>query len=123
MFDLLGTSENSITYSIGWTLSRAPALLKAISQKIGASDGAFNQVRLQEFGADRGYTDIELLGPDHHTIIEAKRGWWLPTMHQWERYAPRFETEKRAWRAFIAMSDCTAENGYFCPSPTTVKLV
>jgi hypothetical protein len=109
VFDLLGAKENSITFSLGWALSRSPALLNAISKQIGAGEDVFDQVRLQDFGEDGGYTDIELLGPGHHAIIEAKRGWWLPSTLQWNRYTPRFENEKRTWRAFIAMSDCTEE--------------
>lgn len=69
----------------------------------------FDEVRLQEYGADGGFTDIELLGPRHHVIIEAKRGWWLPCSFQFGKYAPRFEKEGRTWRRFVAMSDCTTE--------------
>jgi hypothetical protein len=109
VFDLLGTSENSITYSLGWALARSPALLREFSSRIGAQSHAFDQVRLQEYGEDDGYTDIELLGPGHHAIIEAKRGWWLPASTQWNRYIERFAREQRAWNTFVAMSDCTSE--------------
>lgn len=109
VFELLGSSENSITYSLGWALSRSPGLIDAVAKWLGASASDFDQIRLQEYGEDGGYTDIELLGPKHHVIIEAKRGWWLPGASQFARYAWRFEREGRLCRRFVAMSDCTEE--------------
>lgn len=109
IFELLGGSENSITYSLGWAFSRCPGLVERVALRLGAIGAHFDQIHLQEYGEDGGYTDIELLGPHHHVIIEAKRGWWLPTSFQFSRYAPRFEKEGRNWRKFVAMSDCTTE--------------
>jgi len=133
VFDLLGTKENDITKSVGWALSRSPALLDALAVKIGAGAGAFDEVRLQgydpktdesddqqatpEGGTARsarqsthgGYTDIELVGREHHVIVEAKRGWWLPEDEQLRLYARRFEDDGRDWHSFVVMSDCSRQ--------------
>lgn len=48
-------------------------------------------VRLQEHGSDDGgFTDVEIASPDLHVIIEAKRGWNIPTESQLRRYESRF---------------------------------
>lgn len=108
VFELLGSKENSITYSVGWALANSPALLNATLAQVGISDAEIQDVRLQEYAKDGGFTDIELLGPTTHVIMEAKRGWWLPGDLQWGRYAPRFEREKRQSQRFVAMSDCSS---------------
>jgi hypothetical protein len=46
-------------------------------------------VRLQEFEPDGGFTDIEVETEYVAMILEAKRGWDLPTQTQLEKYAPR----------------------------------
>lgn len=107
IFELLGSTENNITFSVGWALANAPSFLSRFSEGLGISSGAFNEVRLQEAGKDGGYTDIELLGDNAHAIVEAKKGWWLPTDLQFERYAPRFALAGRSEHVFVAMSDCS----------------
>lgn len=109
IFELLGSTENSITYSVGWCLANSPGFLKLFLAFIDLDGAEIQEIRMQEYGKDRGYTDIELLGPTTHIIIEAKRGWWLPSDLQWARYAPRFVLEKRSNQRFIAMSDCSRE--------------
>lgn len=93
LFDLLGYQENDLTKSLGWTLSRCPSLLgELVKTIVGRSDGKGVIVRLQEFAsADRGYTDIEVMGTDFGFIIEAKLGWELPTRQQLERYCGRLD--------------------------------
>jgi hypothetical protein len=108
VFELLGSKENSITYSVGWALANSSELLRAALAQLGLNGAEIEDVRLQEYGKDGGFTDIELLGPTSHVIMEAKRGWWLPNDLQWGRYAPRFEREKRRNQRFVAMSDCSA---------------
>lgn len=108
VFELLGSKENSITFSVGWALANSAGLLSSTLARIGLPDADVQEVRLQEFAREGGFTDIELLGPTSHIIMEAKRGWWLPRDLQWARYAPRFEREKRQAQRFVAMSDCSA---------------
>lgn len=109
IFELLGTKENDITFGVGWTLGQCPHLLKAVLEHVGLKDETVEEIRLQEYGEDRGYTDIEILGARIHLIVEAKRGWWLPGTLQWERYSGRFTSEHRTVRRFLAMSDCTQQ--------------
>ena len=106
VFELLGGKENDLTAAVGWAFANAPPFLAGFAEVIGAPPDAFDTILLQEYDArDGGYTDIELVGPDHHAILEAKRGWWLPGEDQFEKYRPRFRTP---WRRFVALSDCTA---------------
>ncbi|MGA8656903.1 MAG: hypothetical protein WB586_12210 [Chthoniobacterales bacterium] len=61
VFELLGAKENDITYSIGWALSRSPAFLKALFQRIFPRKRRFDtdaiNVRLQEY-RQKGATRI-----------------------------------------------------------------
>lgn len=109
VFELLGSSENSITSAIGWALAQSPTLRAQLSSKIGLQPDAFTEVRLQQFGEDRGFTDIELIGEKAHAIVEAKKGWWLPGEVQLRRYAPRFIAGARKSTHLIAMSDCSSD--------------
>ena len=47
IFDLLGSNENDITYSIGWVMSRSPSFLNAIVEKTGLSSIALDEILLQ----------------------------------------------------------------------------
>jgi hypothetical protein len=47
-----------------------------------------------------------MIGHELHVIIEAKRGWSLPTHDQLHLYTPRFQ---RSIKALVAMSECTDE--------------
>src|SRR5437879_5335904 len=94
VFNLLGRKENDITFSMGWALSRSPGLLgnflqKALNTKRGC-DLERLVVALQEFQKDSGITDIELRDGKLHMIVEAKRGWELPSEQQLKKYVPRF---------------------------------
>lgn len=108
VFELLGSKENNITYSVGWALAHSTSFRRRFAQAIGLPEDTFSEVRLQEAGNDGGFTDIELLGDHAHAIIEAKRGWWLPGDLQFHRYAPRLEASARSDTRFVAMSDCSA---------------
>lgn len=106
VFDLLGDGENDITAASGWALANAPTFRARLAEAMGAPPDAFDAVRLQEYDPkDGGYTDLELIGPAHHAILEAKRGWWLPGDHQLQRYVGRLQAP---WRRLAALSDCTA---------------
>lgn len=109
VFDLLGRKENDITYSLGWALAQTDrlvqALLKAVFKK---KSGAVRAVRLQEFVAGGGITDIEVETDRLHLIVEAKRGWDLPTEAQLQQYAPRLRGV--ADSATLVMSECS--DGY-----------
>jgi hypothetical protein len=107
VFDLLGTKENDITYSIGWALARSPRFLMGIMEAVfpPAKRGPVGRVLLQEFGMS-GFTDIEIRGSNSHCIIEAKRGWSLPRVEQLRKYAKRLPRDGRN-AALAVMSGCS----------------
>jgi hypothetical protein len=105
VFDLLGHDENDMTASLGWALAHNAALLDRFVQRIapGVSLTEPPAIELQKHDrADGGFTDIELLAPELHVIIEAKRGWNPPSETQLRRYEDRFaETSASAKRVVV----------------------
>jgi hypothetical protein len=92
IFDLLGTKEDDMTYTLGYVASRSPKLAKGLIRALGGDlpkgDGI---VRLQDMDGD-GRTDVELeVGDELRIVIEAKRGAELPSLAQLRRYAGRFK--------------------------------
>jgi len=110
VFELLGTNENDITCSIGWSLSRSPYFLKSIIREIFSKSigRGYCIIRLQEHGKDKGYTDIEIEDDDIHVIVEAKRGWNLPSLGQLEGYAGRIGKRKK-YIGILVLAECTHE--------------
>lgn len=109
IFNLLGQKENDITFSLGWALAQCESFLNALIQKVlpefVSRETAW--VRLQETGADRGYTDIEIEGEGFHIIVEAKRGWNLPSSIQLEKYAARIKDA--AVNCLVVMAEAGAD--------------
>jgi hypothetical protein len=101
---LLGSKEPALTGALGFVLSRSPALCDALLRDLEL-DGSVESVHLEQHGvkaADR--TDIELLGEGVSVIIEAKRGWIIPTVAQLETYA------RRRPDVIVVVTDCS--DGY-----------
>ncbi len=109
VFDLLGKKENDITYSLGWALSRSDRLTTALLEELFAGDapGQLRAVRLQEFLTGGGYTDIEIESERFDVILEAKRGWNLPTLAQLTQYAPRLHSKTAS--AILVVSECSPD--------------
>lgn len=92
VFDLLGRAENDLTYSLGWALVRSPALLKGLAGRLGLeAPGLPVSVELQQSATGGGITDVEVRWQNTHVILEAKRGWTLPTPAQLRRYRTRLD--------------------------------
>ena len=94
VFDLLGQNENDLTYALGFTLSRSPQFLAQFAAALGLKDGFSEgvKIRLQEYQSAQGIsiTDIEIDDPGlSHIILEAKRGFTVPTNAQLGKYATR----------------------------------
>jgi hypothetical protein len=107
VFDLLGDNENDITYSLGWALAHSPRLIAGLLGELTEDDpGEIVAVRLQEFVSGGGFTDIEVDAEHFAVIIEAKRGWTLPTATQLQLYAPRLS--KHTGGAVVSMSECSS---------------
>lgn len=93
VFDLLGSKENDMTFSLGWCLSNCEPFLKSFCEKLGWTGSLEHvQIDLQKHDfEDGGFTDIEISVPGAWgAVIEAKRGYTLPNRDgQLQRYAQR----------------------------------
>lgn len=109
VFDLLGDKENDLTYALGWALSRSPTFLGSLLPEIlGEGHGEPLAIRLQEFGSGGGgFTDVEVQTADQSLVVEAKRGWALPSLEQLQKYAPRIQANTNRG-AILVVSECTA---------------
>ena len=113
IFELLGSKENDLSYSLGYVLTKCPKLLNEIITKVFGNIKFSNVViKLQQSGDDKGYTDFEIiLDNEYFFVIEAKKGWILPSSAQLKRYLPRFRKFDSKKIAFIVLSDC--KDNYF----------
>lgn len=99
VFGLNRNDEDSATYSLGWTFTKSPTLLKEFI-KVFVDIEVHEQyeqisIELQKSGIDKGFTDLEItLHNNFHIIVEAKRDWELPTEEQLNKYTSRFSTQK-----------------------------
>jgi len=112
VFELLGEKENDITYSVGWALSRSPSFLRQFLRKTINCRGDVSEatIRLQHYRRNEGITDIEIeLAGQFQMIVEAKRGWNLPTAKQLKRYAPRLRKQICPIRRILVLSECSSE--------------
>ena len=111
LFELLGYDENSLSYSLGYTLYNCPTLLKSIVNKIYDKNVKFNlaEIKLQNFGEkDRGYTDFEVeLDDKYFFVIEAKRGLNLPDPAQLKKYRNRFYRHRKRYRFIVVLTECS----------------
>jgi len=110
LFDLLGDSENAMTSSTGWALTRSPTLLGLLLEAVAPANdpGRPIGVRLQESSDLGGYTDIEIETENLFVIVEAKRGWQLPRRAQLELYAQRLLRREKPG-ALAVLSECSRE--------------
>ncbi len=113
VFNLLGQKENDTTFSLGWALSRSPLLMQKFLQKMTRTKRRFDidrlVVALQEFQKDSGITDIEIRDARFHLIIEAKRGWVLPSQEQLRKYVTRFQETKTESPLIVTASECSQD--------------
>lgn len=111
-FDLFGSHENALTLAIGWTLRSSPALLDGLVRKVFGHALPLDRIiiRLQGHQPEHGYTDIEIEVPGIAcAIIEAKRGWTLPTRHQLSKYAARKTFKLARKKCLVVLSECLPE--------------
>ena len=107
VFSLLGSNENDLTTALGWTLRSSPTLLTALTSSLNPAPQAATTTIDLEVSDDLGRTDLELHGADHVVVIEAKRGWLLPTTTQLAAYASRCRTMPVAH--LVTLSDCSPD--------------
>jgi hypothetical protein len=114
VFQLLGEHENDISYSVAWGLSQCPSFLSVFLsnaiQWVGSIDEV--EIRMQHYDKGKGFTDIEIqLQDEFHLIIEAKRGWNLPSDAQLQKYATRdyFIKSSCPIKRLIVLSECSKD--------------
>src|SRR4051812_38405130 len=95
-----------MTAALGWALAQAPAFLVGfLAHVAGAAPGADPVIELQRHdAADGGFTDVEVRSSDVHVIIEAKRGWALPSDGQLRRYEARFADFAGTRQVFVVLT-------------------
>ncbi len=111
-FELLGDDENALTFSVGWTLLQSTHLLKVLLDEIFGQriDPTEAVIRLQHHESEHGYTDIEVDVPKVGcAIIEAKRGWNLPSRQQLMKYAARDSFCAAKKKRLVVLSECIPE--------------
>jgi hypothetical protein len=112
VFDLLGTKEDDMTYSLGYVASRSPRFLGALLQRATGSPvarvtDAVVSLQTVEKG-DRGRTDIEVrIASEVMVIFEAKRGPWLPSEAQLRRYAPILDRGAALTQRLVAVTNAS----------------
>jgi len=89
----LGTKENNISYSVGYSFSTCPVFLSMFLKELGFAirfQPDKIKIRLQRFEKAKGFTDFEIIQENEfHIIIEAKRGWEFPGEKQLSKYVSR----------------------------------
>ncbi len=110
VFELIGDRENDITYSIGWAMSQCPLFRARVIGEIlpEFASAMTDSILLQERG-EGGITDIEVKGPAVHIILEAKRGFEVPTLEQLTRYAGRLANSPRPGKAIVSVSESSRD--------------
>ncbi len=92
-FQLLGEKENDISYSVGYAFANCRQFLQNFLKLINVTthfEPYKIKIRLQANEKDKGFTDFEIIQEgEFHFIIEAKRGWYFPTILQLDKYATR----------------------------------
>lgn len=107
IFDLLGTKEDDMTYALGFVASRSAAFASRLMRAAGGpnDDGKGGLVRLQEVDRE-GRTDVEIEWAERlHIVFEAKRGPWLPTTKQLEKYVPRLRKVGAPMQRLVAVTN------------------
>lgn len=112
IFQLLGDKENDITLSMSWALAKCSEFLKALIISIVGMAPPSDEISIlnQRYDADAGITDIEITDfQTFHIIIEAKRGWILPSADQLTKYSlrPDFQNAPYGNKYIVTMSECT----------------
>jgi hypothetical protein len=96
-----------MTAALGWSLSRSAVLMRLFITEVVGGDAATEPmtVELQRHeSADGGFTDVELRGINLHVVVEAKRGWALPSQDQLRRYEARFAAFGAASQIFVVLT-------------------
>ena len=113
IFDLFGSKENDMTFSLGWVLSRSEGFLRLLIANVCgfASDKADKAIiKLQTGRGVDGITDIEIeIGKELVIIVEAKKGPQVPTAHQLAKYGKFLSRTPAKRRHILALTNASAD--------------
>lgn len=123
VFELSGVSEPAVTDALGWVLGHSPSLCHWFVSQVAGLDVTMAEcktveVQLQHAVGGEGLTDVELIHHRFHLIIEAKRGWLLPSAEQLRKYAER--SSRAPLSGFVTISG--ADERYFQMSGLVAQL-
>lgn len=110
VFELLGSNEDDMTYALGYSLNKSEAFFELILASFGIQkQNEHYKILLQRHHkSDQGYSDIEIwLDEKRLLIIEAKKGWIIPSKEQLAKYASRFQNTDFPVKIGV-ISDCSA---------------
>lgn len=111
-FGLLGSDENALSYSLGYTFQQCIPLLQWFLYQVGIQgihQKVFRktQIHLQRYrsgDSQEGITDIEIqLAGYFHVVIEAKVGLAVPTLEQCQKYLPRLQKSNEPKQRIVAV--------------------
>lgn len=105
VFDLLGWQENDLTAALGFTLAGSALLRGRLVDRFEPERGRGPIVVRMETADRDGRTDLELDTGAALIVVEAKRGWRLPTRSQLEKYASRVLVRGKG--SLVTLSDCS----------------
>ena len=110
IFDLLGDDEDAITGALAYVLSCSANLLRTFVSDFTAYVGSLSgaELHFQKSERGNGRTDLEIIVPNAlHVILEAKRGWQLPSVHQLYGYTLRksFAASRAPSKVLLTLSE------------------
>lgn len=115
IFQLMGYKENDISNSIAWVLSKCGVMLDVFIKDVYGVTGFKREgveLYVQKYEKDSGITDIEITDDKHfHIIIEAKRGWALPSKGQLLKNSNHdsFRNSFAENKMIVTLSECSRE--------------
>jgi len=107
VFGLARSDENSATFALGWILKESPSFRSLFVEAIFNIDFETSScaISLQRHDEDRGFTDLEIQSASaFHVILEAKKGWTVPSLEQFGRYIPRLVASAATSKKLVSVS-------------------
>ena len=114
-FELLGTKEDDISFSIGYGFSKIPLFLTSFLHHISIRsniDPDLTSIRLQQHEKGKGRTDFEIEQEGVFSIIiESKKGWNFPEQSQLDQYSskPSFKHSNSPVKKLVVFTESSQE--------------
>jgi hypothetical protein len=112
IFDLLGSKENDMTFSLGWVLLKSEAFLEGmLLDAFGKCPWKLDKavIKLQTGRGADGITDVEVeIDESMAMIIEAKRGPTPPSTQQLNKYARVLNQKHGIEKRLVALTNASS---------------